>query len=363
MTHDDVMRQIHAFVREQELKPGARLPSGREMEALWQVSRLTVNRAVACLVAQGALRREGYKLFVAAPTDAPEERPLCHILTIAGGDKPFGELDFPGLLRGASEVAAANNMRLLPIYGPDQPLEIQRLMVDGTAGFVLWAERRLMDALAAPLRQAADKNIPFVVCDIDIGPFNFVGTDNERGMEAGVKHLLKLGHRRLAYVTDTLKNSSLECRRSGFQQACLRFDLGRCYKRIFDVPLGDNAGLAATLRALRAEKNPTTAVLFSNITLAEPFREACIAAGLRVPEDVSLVAFDEERGGKHTFTTLAQDMYQIGVIAVQRLRQALRESQTAERHRVVRIRLEPTLMVGESTCAPPARAGPAEPGA
>lgn len=353
MTHDDVMQLIQQFVREKELKPGARLPSGRAMEELWLVSRLTINRAVACLVAQGALRREGYKLFVAAPVDAVEERPLCHILTIGGGERAFGELDFPGLLRGASEVAAANNMRLLPIYGPDQPREIQRLITDGTAGFVLWAERKLVDVLPAALRLAAERNIPFVVCDIDIGKFNFVGTDNERGMEAGIKHLLGLGHRRLAYITDTLKNSSIECRRSGFQQACLRYGLGRSYKRIFDVAAGDAAALGAALQTLRAEKHPTTGVLFSNITLADPFRELCLSSGLRVPEDISLIAFDEEPGGKHIFTTLAQDMYQIGVIAVQRLRQALREGQSAQAApRIVRIRVEPTLIVGQSTAAP-----------
>lgn len=347
----DAACKILEYVKQHALDADARLPSERDFCALIQASQPTINKAVTSLIAEGHLRREGRKLFVAAPMSA--SAPPIHVLC------PHAEyrqvtLVRQNLVEAAHDVCATMHTNAIPILardGAEQRQQLLALLRGNTSGFVIWPITRT--PLNDLLQEHAMREIPFVVCDLDLGPYDYVGIDNQSGSFQAVQHLHGLGHRQIAMITDQLAVSSLKLRCDGYQYACYVHGLHRSIKRIIEAPKISKEAIAAAFDSLRRNSPDVTAIFCSNDLLALYLLTIIRERGLHVPEDYSIIGFDGIDAGEMSqpaLTTIAQDFYPLGVLAVERLYSKLRQKKLPQTSaNPWRTRLEPSLIVRSST--------------
>jgi DNA-binding LacI/PurR family transcriptional regulator len=149
----------------------------------------------------------------------------------------------------------------------------------------------------------------------------YATSDNRDGSRQAIEHLLSLGHRRIALITGpTIALAGLE-RLLGCQQALIQAGLtpdpGLVCQSGWNI---DEAYEAAC--ALLAVRRDFTAIAAGSDFMAMGILRALTEHGLRVPEDVSLVGFDDIDACQHTtppLTTIRQDRVAMGRGAVQRL--------------------------------------------
>ena len=155
-------------------------------------------------------------------------------------------------------------------------------------------------------------------------PSNVVLTDDEQGAYQAVTHLIGLGHRRIAYVggPDTYVN---RLRHAGYERACrdhgLAIDPALAVRSNFRV----EGGQAATKDLLHDPVRPT-AVFLANDLMAIGALQAARQAGLRVPQDLAVVGFDDISLASYLdppLTTVRLPKYELGQQAMAKLLQIM----------------------------------------
>ena len=183
-------------------------------------------------------------------------------------------------------------------------------------------------------------------------PVDLVHTADERGIRQAIDHLVELGHRDIAHIDGGQAPSSTE-RRRGYRAAMRRHGLAE-HVRILPGGLTEEHGDAAAQTLLAGDTLPT-AVLAFNDRCAVGVLDTLIRSGVNVPDDVSLVGYDDDRLSRlaHVnLTTVAQDAHQMARLAVERAIARLEESPVDGREIV----LPPHLIVRGSSA--PARRQP-----
>jgi LacI family transcriptional regulator len=210
------------------------------------------------------------------------------------------------------------------------------------------------------------RSIPFVVIDTDGEPpadVPTVGSDNWNGGLAATRHLIELGHRRIAAISgpeDMLcSRARLDGYRSALTEAGIAFDPGLVRTGSFDV----QKGYAEGMRLLSDPARPTGIFAGSDMQAIGVLRAphegrsalgevAAHELGIRVPDDVSVVGYDDLPIAQWTgpaLTTVRQPLSEMGAIAM-RMVLDLAEGRTPLMRRV---NLATELLVRESTAPPP----------
>jgi DNA-binding LacI/PurR family transcriptional regulator len=174
-----------------------------------------------------------------------------------------------------------------------------------------------------------------------------VRTAEAYGLRQAVDHLVGLGHRRIAHV-DGGREPGAADRRRGYRDAMHRHGLDR-QARIIAGGLTEEAGAAAA-RALLDD--PPTAVTVFNDRSATGVLDVLGRGGVRVPDDISVVGYDDSRLARLAhldLTTIAQDSPALTRLAVARAIDRIEGSAVAHRSVVIRPRL-----VVRGTTGPPA---------
>jgi LacI family transcriptional regulator len=169
------------------------------------------------------------------------------------------------------------------------------------------------------VRRLVRANLPCVGVDVPLdGPASrTVMSDNVEGARQAVRHLYELGHRRIATITGMLESRPGIDRLRGYRSAIQ--DLSLAYRDEY-VAYGDfyaESGRAATARLL-ALPEPPTAIFAAADLMAIGAVRAAAESGLRVPEDISVVGFDDIQLAPHVnppLTTLRQDKAGLGAAA------------------------------------------------
>lgn len=149
----------------------------------------------------------------------------------------------------------------------------------------------------------------------------YIDNDNIlAGLEA-TEYLYKLGHRKIAYLgSESIKVFSAD-RKTGYQSALLKYDLPVEKRYIIEV---DDAYLDESkplIEMLRVEDRPT-AIVVSDDILAVSLERVCIQCGLSIPEDVSIISFNDSLFAKLThppLTSVDVNSFQLGIEAASQL--------------------------------------------
>lgn len=159
-------------------------------------------------------------------------------------------------------------------------------------------------------------DIPTVFIDLDLIGKNasYVISDNYRGGKLAVEHLYKLGHRKIGIIMGLNTTKTAHDRLLGYQKALKELGLKYNSKWIFEGNYSEEGGYRAMSKFLSLEKRPT-AVFCQSDNMAIGAIKAVQEAGLKVPEDFSLVGFDDielSRYVKPSLTTIKQDKIGMG---------------------------------------------------
>jgi DNA-binding LacI/PurR family transcriptional regulator len=204
--------------------------------------------------------------------------------------------------------------------------------------------------------QLRSRHIPLVLVDPSGEPGHecpSVGATNWSGGLSATRHLLELGHRRIAAVTGPDWALSSRARLDGYRAALDRAGVPVDPALIREGEFHDVDGLRSTEALLRLP-DPPTAVFAFNDGLAQGVYHAASAAGVRIPQDLSVVGFDDLYHGRWMIpplTTVRQPLSEMGAAAAQLVLQ-LAEGTTP---RSRRLELATELVVRGSTAPPGVR--------
>jgi LacI family transcriptional regulator len=265
---------------------------------------------------------------------------------------------FGSILSGASEALYEQDMRVVlcpTLHQHDREVTLLDRLVRGTTdGAVLM----LPEESSAELKALQHQGFPFVVVDprvaLDEG-IPVVSAAHAAGARAATEHLLELGHRRIGAITGPRDWLASTERLNGYHGALGAAGIlpDPALVAGSDFRTGPLAESAAGAMLDLAE--PPTAIFAFNDNAAVSVLHAARARGLRVPEDLSVVGFDDsEQAAIVTppLTTVRQPLAELGRMAVSVLLRVLEN----QRHDAVRIQLATKLVVRESTAPPRAAA-------
>lgn len=203
---------------------------------------------------------------------------------------------FPELIQVFEEVAVEHGYEILigsTNYDPERMRRCIRRMVERNAEAVavmtFGIEKPLLD-------QLAERNVPLVFVDQapDRPGISVLHVDYHHGIRQGVQHLAALGHRHIGFITGPLRLHSAQSRLAAYKKA-----LQECGIPIDDSIIieGDHTmeGGMVAAEALLARQDVPTAVMCSNDMLAIGVLHKLSRSGLRVPDDISIIGFDDIR--------------------------------------------------------------------
>ncbi len=145
--------------------------------------------------------------------------------------------------------------------------------------------------------------------------------DDRGGAATAVRHLVELGHTRIACILGDPRYGSSEARLAGYHEALAEAGLAADESLVLSGDFTFQSGVTATERLL-AGARPPTAIFASSDEMALGSLSALSQAGLRAPEDVSVVGFDDSAGARFSrpqLTTVRQPLIEMASEAVRRL--------------------------------------------
>jgi len=218
----------------------------------------------------------------------------------------------------------------------------------------------LVDGLVLPRARLAhfvEEGFPMVSLDrdIDFPSIPLVQVNNRLGAQLATEHLVRLGHTRIAHVTGRTHVRISAERQSGYEEELTRLGVPVDPALVAAGDFTEEGGYRATLELL--ERRPSFTALFAaNDVSALGALRALSESGKRVPDDVSVVGFDDLWLAAYLtppLTTIRQPLAEIGRLATELLIDVLRGKRRSRRVRHI---LRPELVVRASTARAP---GPA----
>jgi DNA-binding LacI/PurR family transcriptional regulator len=262
---------------------------------------------------------------------------------------------FPAVVRGAEDVAFSNGYRLI-LCNTDNDhskeiIHLNELRTYLPAGLIVIPSNFSdLTAQAESYRRAGTG----VVC-VDRLPKNWSGdsvtANNEAGAYNATHYLIQLGHTRLGTITGPLHLTNAKERLGGFKRALKQAKLHLSPEYIQETSFDKQGGHAKTLILLRLIPRPT-AIFAGNDMIALGALLAVREAGLRCPEDISIMGFDDMDLCETTnpsLSSVSQSGYQLGTTAA-RLLLDRKEGDTSPAKHIV---LETLLNLRNSVAPPP----------
>jgi DNA-binding LacI/PurR family transcriptional regulator len=259
-------------------------------------------------------------------------------------DNPFYSVVQAGIEMGCRQHHINLVYSSLPVDRDSHILEVPRMLledaVDGLLGVGLYLNEANLNIFT---RQA----VPLVLVDAyaSVGTFDAIQTMNEEGAYAAVEHLIQQGHRKIGIIgTHPGAFPSISERRRGYERALATNGINERW--YIDCELDRQPAYEAA-RAYFTQARSITALFCANDWIAVGVLRALRELGLRVPDDLSLIGFDDDLLAGHitpALTTMGIDKMGMGRLAVDMLLNRIRHPETGQ----VQVRLRPQLIVRES---------------
>ncbi len=265
----------------------------------------------------------------------------------------IGNQFFAELVRAVEDECYRQGYSLILCDSDDDPgrqvAYLRMLMAKQVDGLVLISAGR--DADLSRLLKAS--SLPVVVVDreIDVVSADLVEVDHAQGGYLAARHLLDLGHRRIAAIAGPRALKVSRQRIAGFERALREAGVRLSAENVAHANFTSQAGCDAATRLLSRTARPT-AIFACDDLLALGAIHAARSANLRVPDDLSVVGFDDIALASFVsprLTTIRQPKQRVGELAAQLLIARV----SGQRQHVVSEILLPTLVLGESTARPP----------
>ncbi len=255
---------------------------------------------------------------------------------------------FPEIARGIEETARKHGFNVILSNTDADPTQeknsIEILLSRQIDGLIITSARST-DNLNEYLRE--DCPVVLVNRDPFPGMFDFVGIDNVSSARKAVHHLAELGHRKIAFVEGESASPASFGRYEGYKVALKKMGISLSEKYVRIGHLKYEGGYRA-MNSFWEDSSRPTAIFCANDMMALGVIDACADRGIRVPQDVAVVGFDDMwvASLKNVqLTTIHQPRYEMGAKAVELMMERI----MGKREEIRRVML-PAELVVRGTC-------------
>ncbi|WFB36876.1 GntR family transcriptional regulator [Kiritimatiellota bacterium B12222] len=301
--------------------PGGQLTPEMELCRQFNISRSTVRRAISELVEEGLLvRHQGKGTYVSFQRSETQQH-LLSILVCQFGHV-LGAYDL--CVKGAMSACAERGYELLvsnsqnnPYTALDQVKRLNEIRVAGTIVMPLQTgpdENEELDKIVQALH-GADQQVVIADTYAPESEFPSISSQNREAMHELTSYVIAMGHKKIAFLTSHPIESVIE-REEGFRQAMAEHNL--------EIPphyFLQTAGLDPAIQGRQAVdvfmamREPPEAIICLHDLIALNVLKACEKRGWKVPEEVSVVGFDDLPSSAITtppLTTMHQPLFEMG---------------------------------------------------
>lgn len=342
-------RKIKEYIRLQvksgALLPNDQIPSQIELMELFDVSRGTVHKAIAELTSEGDI----YGIHGVGNFIAEDDSPIAAVAPPKTSEAPMRTIglvipyDFrftPDLLKGMEQHLSECGYRLIVSNSDGNPKREEQLLTqlvdEGIQGLVVYTS--FTEKVHSPIAQLQRNGFPFVLVNLYLTtlPCDFVVSNNVEGGQLAASHLVELGHRSTAAFiwTDMREIATIKERLIGYSRVMAEHKVPFGKNRIFGCTskqFKERAGneyskdfyspLAEPLREALAEHPDLSAIFCINDVVALELMRCLAHLNIRVPEDISIIGYDDSAFGTHIqvpLTTVRQNFYEMGLQAAEK---------------------------------------------
>jgi LacI family transcriptional regulator len=317
-------------------QPGEQMPSTKELSEQMSVSLVTAHRALQELVTSGILQRsQGKGTFVRQKyVESRECFTQCRLGLVFHREASLADFYHSQVLEGVRQAAQSLNVDLILLrFGEDVRKECNGYLLVNPLPHELNSVAKALGKKQPTLVVGAKSDAPNV-CSVDV--------DNVDLAKIAAAHLASLGHKRIAFVGGDDQVSNNRDRWLGFSRACIE----RGIKAEAHVVKGASWRLdekeRATLIAQMSGLNRPTAIFAAGYYFALDVYACASISGLKIPEDLSVLAVDDPPSAVHLsppLTTLRQPLVQLGHAAVTALAERIHRNETKMENRTLKAEL------------------------
>lgn len=308
--HQSLAADIRQRILSGQLELGATLESESELCRRYNVSRTPVRQALGILAREGLIRRvQGKGSFVAATVPgtfagAEGRSGTAHIAVLvdsptAVGRNPVTLAAIEGLLQAVEEedLPCRLTFQFHRFTGPGDPVAQAFLTQAGVDGLVVFP---FDPPSVAFLAHAKPPSTPIVSLyrKVPGSAISQFYVDHERGAYMATDYLIRLGHRRIAFLSAAVPPSPpgtgpnvLELRLAGYRRALSAAGIEPDPALVASPAVRGGEVPGATAQLLRRD-DPPTALLVGGGVISPHCLEAIDRAGIRIPDDLSVLIFD-----------------------------------------------------------------------
>lgn len=283
-----------------EMKPGEKLPTEYDMVDMFSVSRHTVRQAILELEKDKYIYREkGVGAFCAdREKDIVKEQKMIMVITTY-----ISDYIFPYIIRGIEEVLSQKGYGVILFSTRNEKEkeaeQLKKLLNYNIVGAIIEPTTSAIENVNSEYYMELNKKkIPYIMINSFYEGLNksYVDIDDEKGGYLACKHLLDLGHKKIAAVFKEDDSQGIK-RKKGYIKALeeynVNFDktLVGSYKTFEE----DFYPYAFVKNLLSKGQDRPTAVVAYNDKIAVQIISAARELGLKIPEDLSIVGYDNEQ--------------------------------------------------------------------
>jgi len=297
-----------------QFNPHDRLPSESELANILDVSSITVRKALSDLVNEGVIYRiRGKGSFLAdKKSEAPVSLSRLVVFIISG--KEIYDSSYIQIIKAMQSLLTLHDYRLVIEFIEDNVRQedelISKINLSDYSGILLYSSDP--NSAKPYLKLLSSEGVPFVMLDRYPNgmPVNSVVCNNQDGAYEATEHLLTLGHRHIGFTAYDYHLSSEVDRFNGYRNALADFGIEEDRSIQF---LEMELDYAALLPRIRGRE--LTALFCVNDRKALEAVEQLTALGVRIPEEISIMGFDDFAGSRFSkvpLSTVRQDFDSLG---------------------------------------------------
>lgn len=331
--YKQVKEVIKSWILEGKIKPNDKILTENELAESFQVSRHTIRQALSELVHEGWLyRQQGRGTFCKEQKKKVQKQidQTIGIITTS-----ISDYIFPSIIRGIESYLSEKGYNMI-LASTNHDIERERKCLENMLG------KKLDGLIVEPTKSALynpnlntylniEKNqIPYVMINAsysELQPASITVDDEIGGFKAG-EHLISLGHTQIGGIFKIDDQQGVN-RMKGFMRALREHNIPILPGTIVTFITEDrHIKPMNEVKKLLAEKNPPTAFFCYNDEIALDILDVIREQGLKIPEDISVVGFDDSQlavASEVKLTTLTHPKIEMGLLAAKMIVDAIEE--------------------------------------